>query len=301
MDIPVDSTLSPTAWERDSICRSDYAVDIPAQASAWLRAAHFRPASAGCRISDEVRDLADEARRRMSQLGFVLLSNWPLDAEDVETAWSFAAFGDLLGTVRAQDGDLEWWRFVEDRPNADGQAHGTSGSTGCMQIALHTENARPPGPPRYIGLLCIRVAATGGGSILASGPAVRRRLCAAGPSHLRELQSPIPFGRRRQDWQDGREVDWQPVFGADHEPFHFRYSRYWIDLAVDQSNVELSLATSRALDAIDAILEVPGLPIRFKLQPGEAVLVDNRVVMHGRDAFEDETEAPRRLVRIWID
>lgn len=301
MDIPVESTLSPTAWERDSISRSDYTVDIPAQATARLRAAHFRPEAAGCRLSDEIYSLAGEARRRMSQLGFVLLSNWPLDAEDMDIAWTFATFGDFLGTVRAQDGDQEWWRFVEDQPTAGGQPHGTSGSTGRMHIALHTENARPPGPPRYIGLLCIRAAATGGGSILASGPAVRRRLCTAEPSYLRTLQSPVPFGRCRQDWQDGREVDWQPVFGPDHEPFHFRYSRYWINLARDQSNVELPSATLRALDAIDAILEIPGLPIKFGLQPGEAILVDNRVVMHGRDAFEDDPDAPRRLVRIWID
>jgi hypothetical protein len=272
-----ESSAGLVAWEGSSVKSADYLIDFPEN--------NF----------PERQVLADDVRRRMARAGFALCRNWPLGINDIATAENFAEFGRMLGDVRAQDGNCEWWRFVQDQPN------GTSGSTGRMEISLHTENARPPGPPRMIGLFCIRPALRGGDSMLASGPAILRRLRAKNPEYVATLQNPVPFGRRRDDWIDGRQEDWQPVFSADGDPFNFRYSRYWIDLALEQSEVELDPAVVAAANAVDHILQIPEVSLKFSLRPGDALLVDNRVVMHGREEFDDDDENRRRLVRIWID
>lgn len=289
-----DELLSPLAWEGNSLEEGAYIVEIREEIAARLGKAVSRADLAGDHWAGELGEFLEKCRIRIRRLGFVVCRNWPLAPEDADTAGSFAAFGGLLGPVRAQDGAQEWWRFVEDRS-------GTSGSTGRMEIALHTENARPPGPPRYIGLLCVRAAMSGGASVIASGPAVRQKMRAEYAHHLTELRTPVPFGRRREDWADGCEFDWQAVFGPDDMPFHLRYSRYWIDLALSQSAVKITPAVTAALDVVDSILDDPALPLRFTMRPGEAVLIDNRVVMHGRDAFDDVPGTARRLVRIWID
>jgi hypothetical protein len=289
-----DELFSPLAWEGVSLEEAAYTVDIQEDIAACLRKAVFRADLVGDHWASGLEEFLEDCRTRIGHLGFVVCRNWPLAPEDADTAGSFAAFGSLLGTVRAQDGAREWWRFVEDRS-------GTSGSSGRMDIALHTENARPPGPPRYISLLCVRAAASGGASVIASGPAVWQKMHAEHGHHLCELRSLVPFGRRREDWADGREFDRQAVFGSDDLPFHLRYSRYWIDLALSQSSVKITPEVAAALDVLDSILDGPALPLRFILRPGEAVLIDNRVVMHGRDAFDDAPGTARRLVRIWID
>lgn len=294
MAIGDDKLLPPLAWEGNSLGEAAYTVEIQEDTAVCLRKAVFRTDLAGDHWVGGLDKFLADCRIRIGNLGFVVCRNWPLAPEDADTARSFAAFGGLLGAVRAQDGAYEWWRFVEDRS-------GTSGSTGRMKIALHTENARPPGPPRYIGLLCVRAATSGGASVLASGPALWQKMHAEYGHHLSALHSPVPFGRRREDWADGREFDQQAVFGPDNQPFHLRYSRYWIDLALSQSAVKITPEVAAALDVLDSVLDAPALPLRFTMRPGEAVLIDNRVVMHGRDAFDDAQGTARRLVRIWID
>jgi alpha-ketoglutarate-dependent taurine dioxygenase len=292
---PFDLPPLPRAWEQDSIQQTDYSIDFPTEALPQLNSVTLNQSPSGESASAPLRNFFYSALHCIQKFGFTLCKNWPLASADSNTAWTFANFGALFGDVRAQDGNREYSRFVQDQPN------GTSGSTGRMEISLHTENARPPGPPRYIGLLCIRPASSGGESILASGLAIFNRLRNTETKHITTLRTPVPFGRRREDWQNECSVDWQPVFSLDGDSFHFRYSRYWIDLARTQSNTVITPEMIGALNAVDKILQIPDLSIKFTLQPGDALIIDNRVVMHGRRAFIDDPVSRRRLVRIWID
>ena len=46
----------------------------------------------------------------------------------------------------------------------------------------------------------------------------------------------------------------------------------------------------------------PGVGLASILEPGEAVIMNNYVIMHGRTAFEDGEErgAKRHLLRLWL-
>lgn len=289
----------PSAWDarlaNDPAWRRQLVPAAASELRLWYAAATSDATQAG----PAVHDLAAQTIRELDRgRGFVVWRSWPL-ADDDRTARGFAAFGQLLGRVRAQGDAGELHRFVEDRSRRSAAA-ASSGSSGNMAIALHTENAKPPGPPSMIALLCLRGAVRGGESILASCHTVYNTLLAEAPEHFDRLCRPVPFGRRPEDHGD-RPVDWQPVFsGIDrHRPF-VRYSRYWIDLAVQQFPGILDDAALSAITAVDAILERPTTPIVFGLEPGDAVFIENATVLHGRNEFTDGAHQ-RRLVRIWID
>ena len=287
-----------TAWDRATLDLERACVRVCAAQSDAL-ASLPETLRAGAPVPAAIGMLEASVRSRLEEYGFALCRDWPTAADDVRTGDEFAGFCSLFGVLRAQDGLDERWRFVQDRALITG-VPGTSGSTGTMNIDLHTENARPPHPPRLIALLCIRPAVLGGQSLLASGPAVRERIARDRPEHLPALERPIPFGRRREDWSDGIEYDEQPVFSPG-APFTLRYSRYWTDLAVEQSELSLPPETAAAIDAVDELLAGTDIPVEFALAAGDALIVDNHVVMHGRREFEDDPAARRRLARVWMD
>jgi alpha-ketoglutarate-dependent taurine dioxygenase len=270
----------PRPWSRDTLDLNAVAIDVT-------------------RFPTGGETVVESAHSRISEYGFVLLRRLASWADHEKDAEEFSTFCSHFGLLRAQDGKNEFWRFVRDRSRKTGVS-GTSGSTGSMEIELHTENARPPHPPTYIALLCLQEAQTGGASLLASGPEVFDRLAGESRDHVRALQQPMAFGRRKEDFDGSVEYDLQSVFAAG-DGFRFRYSRYWIDLAARQSHVALSEDQIRAVEAVDTILAAPTLAVEFVLGRGDAVIVDNRVVMHGRRAFTDSPDAPRTLVRVWID
>jgi alpha-ketoglutarate-dependent taurine dioxygenase len=54
-----------------------------------------------------------------------------------------------------------------------------------------------------------------------------------------------------------------------------------------------------ALDALDDLASEPGAGVTFLLEPGDAVVVDNAVVLHNRAAYEDSADRVRCLARLW--
>ena len=299
-----DDASLPMAWDATSGIIEQVAVRITDEQAQRLASRRATDETYVARISlddreDPTTELEHTVLETLRTYGLSLVQQFPLDLDDQTSASRFVAFCERFGTVRPQDGATERWRFVEHKVAADGTS-GTTGSTGRMHIALHTENARPPHPPRLIALLCIRPAPHGGASQLASGQAVRQRLARQHPKALAVLSEPVPFARRREEWAAHAPFDQQPVFGGG-DRLNMRYSRYWIDLAIEQSNVELSADTITALNRVDAVLSAPDLSLRRTLRSGEAIIVDNKTVLHGRDAYDDTETTRRRLVRVWLD
>jgi alpha-ketoglutarate-dependent taurine dioxygenase len=60
--------------------------------------------------------------------------------------------------------------------------------------------------------------------------------------------------------------------------------------------------TTAALDALDDVMEAPGLGKRFMFERGQIQIVNNRRLGHRRTGFTDwpEVEQRRRLVRVWV-
>ena len=91
-----------------------------------------------------------------------------------------------------------------------------------------------------------------------------------------------------------------PVFSAPPGPA-IRYMRYWIERGQTLVGQPLDVGTLAAFDHLDRALEHPDHVLRFRLEAGDMMFCDNRIVVHDRDAYESDPEAPRLLCRLWID
>ncbi|MEV5237962.1 TauD/TfdA family dioxygenase [Streptomyces cinnamoneus] len=165
------------------------------------------------------------------------------------------------------------------------------------ELALHTDRARFPGPPRLLGMLCVRPARHGGESVLVSGHAVHNVLLGSRPDVLPDLYRDFHFGRG----PDFEHI--YPVFRRRAGRLHMQYNRKWITRGQQEHGAPLSTAQVAALDAFDEVLADPRMALRVRLRRGDLLLLDNMAVLHGRTSFTDPPppHAGRCLMRVWAD
>ncbi|QGV82286.1 TauD/TfdA family dioxygenase [Streptomyces ficellus] len=303
----------PKAWSRDTARGDDWLIRLPVEWAESLRAltpagtapgtgTGAAPASGAGTAPGAVPPPLPSAlpARVASRLrdgpGVVVLRGWPLDGRSEAECSALARwFCGHLGTPRpsdtAQGHVIVTARLPAGHPDA---AHGPADD---RELAFHTDRAGPPGPPRLLGLLCVRQAAHGGESLLASGHTVHDRLLVRNPTALPRLHQDFHFGRG-----DGFDRVY-PVFRRDHHRLRVRYNRHWIGRGHREAAAPLSPADLAALDAFDDVLADPGTAVRIRLRPGDFLLLDNTAVLHGRTAFVDALDPQRRrcLVRVWVD
>lgn len=78
-------------------------------------------------------------------------------------------------------------------------------------------------------------------------------------------------------------------------PYYESVSRYGKALALTDVQRE-------ALDKVQEIANRPELRLSMSFQEGDIQLINNHMIMHAREAFEDyeEEERKRHLLRMWI-
>ena len=96
-----------------------------------------------------------------------------------------------------------------------------------------------------------------------------------------------------------------PVFAIERGYFTTQYSRTFVEEAPTVAGVPP--LTARQIEAIDLLHEVAEeLCLRADFEPGDLQLINNHVIYHGRDPFEDgpgrdgEPDGGRLLLRIWL-
>ncbi|MFJ8039851.1 TauD/TfdA family dioxygenase [Kitasatospora sp. NPDC096147] len=165
-------------------------------------------------------------------------------------------------------------------------------------LDLHTDRAMHPGPPRLLGLLCVRPAASGGESVLVSGHAVHDALLGTRPEVLPDLYRDFHFG-------DEPDLERRyPVFRRRGGRLDVQYNRYWIGRGQRERGQPLTAGQLAGLDAFEEVLADPGLALRVRLRRGDLLVLDNAAVLHGRTAFGDPPGAEavgRCMARIWAD
>ncbi len=144
--------------------------------------------------------------------------------------------------------------------------------------------------PDYFLLTCVQSCAAGGESFLVDGYAILRSL-AANPATAWAVDELDKIA------VDHTETGMQPAVGPilQFTPKGRRMVRKTMQQTV------LAQAAARAQQMVDiwrdtveaAAADAP----RFKLQPGQAVVVDNYRMLHGRDAYRD---LQRLMWRVWI-
>lgn len=222
--------------------------------------------------------------------GVALLHGAPADDEERAKAW-LGRLARYLGQPVPQSFDGAMIGRVEDlgadHANPTHRGHKTSAA-----LAFHSDRTD------VIALLCVRNAAQGGLSRIASAARVRSVLAAEAPDLLKVLERPYPYDRRGEEGPG--ELPWTtlPIFSALHGKVIARYIRRFVESSQRHSDApRLTRQQIRAMDAVDEILDRPEVVYEMELKAGQVQLIENHAVMHGRSAFHG---GDRLLLRLWL-
>ena len=295
MATPVAVT-EPSAWQGTTLQERDWLVVVPPSLPGQAPG----PATADTTTDHDDTEAVDRVAQRLRHgPALAVVRGLELgDLSDEQCAEVGRRFMAPLGRVRPRDsarpGD-SLVTAVAHTAAAPPPPARTDRDDG--DLALHTDRAMYPGPPRLLGLLCIRPAPDGGESVLVSGHAVHNRLLESRPRVLSELYRDFHFGH-----EPGFERTY-PVFRPSAGRVQVHYNRYWITRGQQEHGAPLTTARLAALDAFDEVLADPRMALRIRLRRGDLLLLDNTAILHGRTSFLDPPppQPGRCLARIWAD
>jgi gamma-butyrobetaine dioxygenase len=218
------------------------------------------------------------------ELGFIIFTGVPTDSKTV------LKVGSAFGFVR--DTNFGAYFDVRSVPDANDLAY-TS-----IFLDPHTDNPYRSPVPGVQLLHCLVNETSGGLSTLVDGFAAAEALRAQDPDAFGVLaRTPVRFRFRDTDTELVRSASPIELDAAlNVEAVNFSPRLDYVPLLRPQ---ELA-AYFRARKAFDHLLRSPQFEIRFLLESGDLMMMDNRRLLHGRTAF-DPREGLRHLQGCYID
>jgi hypothetical protein len=227
----------------------------------------------------------------------VLLRRFPIDLlTEAEIELAYFGLGLHLGTPVSQDAVGTLLGHVRDerieRTGPEVRLYRTR-----ERQDFHTDGAD------IIGLLCLHAARAGGESKLASSHAVYNEILRRRPDLVDVLYEPMWWDRNGEE-SDGDDPAFpMPVFhDVDGTPRVFFIGWYIRDAQRHPQVPRLTEAQREALDIIETVANDPAFHVEMDFQPGDVQLLNNAVILHSREAYEDaEALSERRhLLRLWL-
>lgn len=168
-----------------------------------------------------------------------------------------------------------------------------------LGLQPHTDNPyRDPVPGLQI-LCCLQNAVVGGESIVVDGFEVARRLQEESPAGFTLLtRYPARFAYAGARWVRLHAKRPMIELGVDGELLAVRFNNRSAAPFVDVPYEDMS-AYYRAYRRLAELIEAPDLAVRFRLDPGDAFVVDNMRVLHARTAITGLGE--RHLQGCYVD
>lgn len=275
------------------------ATDLPWQEASAQRLPLDGLESLIARIRDELEDGS----------GLFRLRGVPVERFSLDQLKAFyLAFGDHVGQPVSQSLSGERLMHIEDK-GARARDFGVieAGSSG-EDFKSSRSRAMSTGGLRFhtdrcdvVALLCVNQARKGGHSRIASIPAVHNAMLERRPDLLDELFTPYARSRFGEEASDASDYYMLPVFAIHHDKFTSHYSRTYIEAA--QSNPDVPRLRTTQDAALDLLADIATeLSYEMSLQPGDIQLLNNHVVYHARDPFEDDATNGRQrlLLRLWM-
>jgi len=229
-------------------------------------------------------------------LGLCLVRGFPVDRyERDDLALILAGIGSHIGTTAAQSASGDMIVDVMDMSHT-GDVRRVYRSP--LPQHLHTDSID------VTGLLCVRRAKSGGTSLLTSSLAVHNTILGRRPDLLEPLYR--GYRHRRSGLGSTGEPPLSarriPVFGLREDRLTCYFNTVPIGRALAEDNVEEDPPALEAFEAFKTTAAEENLLFRRMLEPGDLLFLNNRVVMHGRTAFEDFEEVARKrlMMRLWL-
>ena len=167
-------------------------------------------------------------------------------------------------------------------------------SSSNQEAVEHTESTELPKPIGAFLLHNIQPAYKGGANRFVNAYTLLDRLVAVDPAYLEVLKRPFFFDTARGErveapivsYDENGNLDfrWMFAFLKNGKP----YTQHWDDFVQT---------------VIDKTLELMAeLRIQVTLAKGDIIVVNNRMMLHARDSFEDHPDHPPRwLLRSWFE
>jgi alpha-ketoglutarate-dependent taurine dioxygenase len=305
-----ETAPAPRAWTASSIDdRSSWYCRLPAAAREALGQAArtlfagpqpFTAQAVGTDLlADWVEAVAPVCHALDCGRGFAILDGLPGGSAD-EMAAAYWLAGHVLG--RPTEQNVAGTVLYDVRDYGEDVARGARFSVTRAESGFHTDNSFGDEVVDYVGLLCLRPARTGGVNHLVNGWVVYDDLRTHHPEDLAVLEQPFHVDRRGGVRPGEGPTARHPIVCRKAAGVTYRYLRHWIGAGHDKAGQPLTAAQVRALDVLDGILRRPELRVEFLLEPGQALFLNNRWLLHNRTAFEDyeEPEKRRHYLRLWL-
>jgi hypothetical protein len=298
----------PFAWRaRELRERDDWWLELDGQQRDELLSAVDVARAAGKPVADlDVEDfplpqLSETLRRVGSELrdgrGLVLLRGLPSDRLDLDDAQhllfgvglhlgrpvSQNAAGDVLGHVRdigADPGDPAVRLYKTHEP-----------------LRFHTDGADAT------ALMCLRPAAEGGLSRIASSIAIYNELRERRPDLAELLFEPFHFDRNEEQAPGQPRSFALPICRDYRDRIAVFYIGWYIDDAQRHPEVpRLTDAQREVMRVLEEIAAEPEFCLEMSFRPGDLQLISNHNVLHSRTRYRDaeSSDQRRHLLRLWL-
>ena len=222
------------------------------------------------------------------------LDTYSYETNDLETM--LVALASQFGSIAPQNLVGDTVRRVVDRSRLAASSPAAQGHRGNAGMLPHSDSAD------LVGLLCVRSAKNGGASKISSAGAVFKRLV---DNHV-ELIDPLLTGFYfDMSGKNHRGVSSNPipVFQAESDQLTCYYNRNRIIMGSQKAGVQLSEVELRTVERVATLALAADLSLTLMLQPGDLLLLNNKRILHGRDAYNDwaDSDRKRMLLRVWVN
>jgi len=284
----------------DRIDAAAKAPDLP----DWRRVTRQNFSLDGCEpFFDEVREELENGTGMVRITGLDV-SRYSMD--QLRSIWY--ALGCYLGTPMYQNRRGEAMRDIEDEGAVGVNLYGETVDTSGKKFLSSGARTLSPGKLRFhtdrcdvVGLLCVRQAAEGGVSKLASSATVYNDILVNHPDLHALLCAPIPRSRFGEE-AGGEFISYDlPVFGVRDGKLTSHFSLTYIENAQLMDSVrKLGDQELEAIRLLMATAEKHSFSMVF--QPGDIQLLNNHVIYHARTEFRDDAAAGKKrlLMRLWL-
>ncbi|MEO0444058.1 MAG: TauD/TfdA family dioxygenase [Pseudomonadota bacterium] len=306
--LPITETYAhPSAWDTSTIqSKDDIAVELNKQQIQVLLAVAERARRMDLKLEsitredfplDEIlQDLQHWLWEVQEGRSIILLRGLPMEQLSYEDcALIYWVIGSHFGSAQPQSIAKDLLGYVQNQSDTNRQARGYQNRA---ELSMHTDATD------ILGMMCLVPAKIGGLSGYASGPAIYNYLLENDPEVLEILCEGFyypRFGPRKPN--DPLVTDDKyPIFSLCEGYLSVSYLRAHIDMAFGGLGRPKTESEEHALTTFETLAKSPAFCLRFNMNPGEILFMNNYVLFHDRTEFEDDEdpEKHRLMLRLWL-
>jgi alpha-ketoglutarate-dependent taurine dioxygenase len=152
-------------------------------------------------------------------------------------------------------------------------------------LYCHTDGANENSPYDIVIMHCVKPAKEGGETILFHVDEIVELLDQETVATLQEEAFPFPSGK-------------YSIISFINGCYEIRYNRHYIDSTLKKKQENLSNKYLEALNKLDELVSLEKTDQAIKLRSGECILINNRIMLHGRCPFVEPSDRFLKRVRV---